>query len=599
MTDPVASVATPADRGAQPGRGGRGSGRRKRAAAYGRKSRKDESAVEAQLDQCARRAETDGWVIPDAPGFRFADDNVSGRKLDRPGINALLTVIQSGRAPFERLYIREVDRLARADDPRFTQWFEYECKRHGVEVCYVKDETHVDYEDESQATQATATFLTRTVKVLTAKQELQLIGRRIREGTRRTLINGFLPGSHRPYATERWLADKKTRAYMQPYPEQGILRLAGHAVRLKWVPALLPYVRFIFTAVERGDALQVVARELDRQGAPPPAGRDSWTARDVRRIASERLYIGDLHYGAVTRRDEPAQEADPRLIETHDPILVRGFMPDPPILPAQFEAVQRRLAKNRDLHERQMASKPEYILSGILRCAACGTKLHGHTAPAGRRSEARRYYVHPRSRTAGQGDCVYAHRYLPAEPLETSADTVVRGLLRGDHLQRAAKRELTRLLGTVLTTSHTEEIATITKQITDAAAAAQQAAANAAAATSEEARDIHNGTVNTLANQLSDLRRRLASQQAREAQLRNAESVLPEAARRARVLRQVLDVASPEDRTRIWRAVIARVDVDHGSHHARVHVRVPPLFVAVETRESASAVEAVEAARAS
>ena len=151
----------------------------------------------------------------------------------------------------------------------------------------------------------------------------------------------------------------------------------------------------------------------------------------------------------------------------------------------------------------------------------------------------------------------------------------------------------------MLTTSHAEEIATITRQIADAATSAQQAAANAAAATSEEAREIHNGTVNTLANQLSDLRRRLASQQAREAQLRTAESVLPEAARRARVLRQVLDVASPEDRTRIWRAVIARADVDYKSRRARLHVRVPPRHVAIDAPEPEGGDEGVEPARAS
>lgn len=550
------------------------------AAAYGRKSRKDEDAVEAQLDQCARRAAEDGWILHNRPEFRYGDDAISGRVLKRPGIDALLAVVQSGRAPFRRLYIREIDRLARADDPRFASWFEYECKRHGVEVVYVKEHKHVDYADPAASHDVAASYITRAVTAVGARDELARITRRVREGTRRGILDGFPTGRYKPYATERWLVDRYTRAYVERYPDAGVIRRAGHRPQLQWVPALLPYVRFVFDALERGDSQAEVARALAAQGAPPPGVKGYWEAADVRRIARDPVYVGDYHYGFDTRpNDAPVeasrgQAAAQALVESTEPIYLRGFMADPPIRREQFAAVRRRLDDAKDVRRRRMASKPGYLLTGLLRCAACGRRLHGHTKPLS--SGGARHYRHGPPQGAAQAACAHDNRYFPAAVLEAPVDALVGRLVQGDALQRAALAELARLLGAVVTTSHVEAIRAAEADLAKTQASAAQAADNAAAAPTEDARAILMQTVTRLAAQLSAGRERLVGLRAREAQLRGAEALLPEATRRARLLRQVLAGATPVDRRRVWEALVAGVVLDPATQALEVFVRVTP-----------------------
>ena len=68
-----------------------------------------EDSITDQQRWCREAAAKDGASI--APELEFQDAAVSGTKLDREGLNALLQAAEQGR--FQRLYFYSVSRLAR------------------------------------------------------------------------------------------------------------------------------------------------------------------------------------------------------------------------------------------------------------------------------------------------------------------------------------------------------------------------------------------------------------------------------------------------------------------------------------------------------
>ena len=119
--------------------------------------------------------------------------------------------MESGEAPFKRLYVRERGRLARAFDPRFIYWFEYACKLNGIQVCYSVDKQHVDYSDAFDHSEVVASFVTSAVENVNTHNELRSIRARTRYGTRTHVTKAFFVGARAPYGTERWLVQKSHR----------------------------------------------------------------------------------------------------------------------------------------------------------------------------------------------------------------------------------------------------------------------------------------------------------------------------------------------------------------------------------------------------
>src|SRR5438045_2479882 len=67
----------------------------------------------------------------------YADEGRSGLHLDsRPGLQALLTDVQSGRADYSAILVYDVSRWGRFQDVDEGAYYEHVCKRAGVRVVY-------------------------------------------------------------------------------------------------------------------------------------------------------------------------------------------------------------------------------------------------------------------------------------------------------------------------------------------------------------------------------------------------------------------------------------------------------------------------------
>ena len=539
------------------------------AGSYGRRSNPNEEAVGNQHAMNAQRATVDGWRIPDQPGFRFGDDAVSGEKTARAGLDALMALVQSGQAPFRRLYVRERGRLARAFDPRFIFWFEYTLKLHGIQVCYSADKTHVDYSDSHDHSEVISTFVTSAVENVNTHNELRAIRARTRYGTRTHVTKSYYVGARAPYGTERWLVQKATGTFLERIPDFGTIRRAGCGYRLRWCAADVPGIRRIYDDLEEGWSVRQVAERLTAAGVQAP-GAGGWTAQAVWTIARNPLYKGDYYFGR-TKHTEPPVEATEANLMAAGAIYVREFLPDPPVSATQWDVVQRILEGQQELAQKRRASRPEYLLTGMVRCAGCGARLHGHTGPRSR--DGLRMYRHEPPRRKGASECAHANRYLRAQPLEDAALEVTQRCLDDDVLTRLAQQELERKAGELESTSRADEIATARKNVARLERAAAAGSRRELEAETAAEREVYAATVREVSAELAAGRTRLAALESAEASLAAAAERLPKISERVVELRAVLAGNTPEERKRVVAALLDGIIVDFGEGRVEIRVR--------------------------
>ena len=321
------------------------------AAMYGRTALHQEESSSAidegcglprQWATCRAQATADGFTIPDGPDFTFCDDGVSGLEDKRAELSRLLLVVRSGDASFSRIYVSDESRITRHVDPRFLQWFVFECRTFGIEVCFATGPRSTS--PDGAPTDAVGGWLVSVVMTQFAlREERCKMQRRIRVGVRRRITRGFHVGCSHPYGTERWLTNTETRVPVQRLLDVGRTSRAGHAVSLQWTRELLPAITCLFEALAAGTTAEAVARLLDANGFASPSPRHRWSGAAVRRIARNPIYMGDYIHGRTGASAQVVVDAAVASDRDTAPIRVTGFMQDPRITPELFATVQRML----------------------------------------------------------------------------------------------------------------------------------------------------------------------------------------------------------------------------------------------------------------
>lgn len=569
----------------------------KRAATYGRKSDPNDEAVRVQWETCRQRAKEDGYDVPALPAFEFGDDFTSGRTTSRQDLDRLLEIVRSRRAPFDRLYVRDIDRLTRADDPRFLGWFCYECKRFGVMVCFTSDKEHVNYDEGGTEVQADA--IMKQVKAIGASEDLRQMKKRLRIAVRGRFLKGFHVGSSHPYGTERWLATKSDRTPVERMPERGGIKRPGHAIILRWDESKLPAIRFIFESIARGESARGVARALDQRHFPTPRQGGRWTATQVTRLARNPVYKGDYIF-ARGRADEqapvPASEAK---YDAFEPIYIPNYMPSPPISAELFARVQKILDGNADRQHRRMSSRPEFLLTGLFRCAACDQAIHGFTH-RGNKGGRYRMYRHGPIRTkaaeseaglpahARRAQCAFANRYVRAESLEESILTLVRTLLRDQHLLRLAQEQLGALRGerhgnrSGEISAREKEMSEVKAQLKEAVRLHQVASAKG----NEILASMHEESAAELSARLKSLSEALDSLREEDARFQRVEQQLPAIRTSLTALSELFENGTVEPK-QMLRVLLEKIELDLGGGVARARFLIPATGFEVPRIEAA------------
>jgi site-specific DNA recombinase len=156
-------------------------------------------------------------------------------------------------------------------------------------------------------------------------------------------------------------------------------------------------VRWIFrTYGESGVSLRWLRYELNRRGVPSPTGRAWWAPNTLRGLLRRREYVGDYDWGeehhggyhglegrrvkvtagkkvlnskgTAPKRTRLRPEDFVIVENTHEALIDRAL----------WEKVQAKLARNAK-HTTPYTNGGDWVLTGLLVCAHCGSSMVGHT----------------------------------------------------------------------------------------------------------------------------------------------------------------------------------------------------------------------------
>ena len=544
-----------------------------RAASYARRSAVKEEGIILQHDTNAGRAQTDGYEIP--PDVRWSDDGVSGTSTQRGGLDSLLKLISSGRATFTRLYVRERDRLARTEDPRFATYLEYHCKIHGVQICYSLDKEHPAYDGADP--QFAAQYVMASMQTVQAHQELRTIRQRTTRGTRDGLKKGkYVAGGPAPFGYNKWLVDDATKAFVQAVADGQRLRMAGHHFRLRIDPTERVVVEQIFAGIRALKTYAEIARELHDAGAPR-CGANEWSGNAVRKIARNPLHMGDYVSGRLRYRGQatvPAAEIDPEQ-PTGRPVRLARFIEDPIVSTEIWESVQQIMDARIASESMRKASTARYLLTGLVRCASCGDAMVGHRQGErkGRRVHSYRHNQQLRAAQRAQPQCPHVDRYLRAEPLEAAALAAMHQVLSSDEAEQLVSAELLQLRESAGAAHHAAALEQAEAALLVARRAAKAANVRAAHAVTPEERTIHDETMRELAAESQKLVGRVDALRAEAGRLAEVEARLPRMQERRGALSDAVERGTAEERKRAVATVVLSLRVDFIANTVELRVR--------------------------
>ena len=307
-----------------------------------------EASIEDQVRQCRARIEQEQWQLGDV----YSDHAISGATTLRPGYQKLLEDVRAGR--FEVLVAEALDRLSR-DQENIAGLYK-QLGFAGVRLVTLSEgeisELHVGLKGTMNAL-----FL----KDLAHKTRRGLEGR-VRQGkSGGGLCFGYNVVRQVDASGEALHGERRINE--------------GEA----------PIVRRIFEEFAKGRSPRAIAQSLNKEGIAGPGGR-SWGPSTIygnwRRgtgILNNELYFGRLVWNRQNFIKDPATGRRQARLNPESKWIAEEVphlrIVDDPVWEAvkerQRDSRHRVITEDKGIRS-ERARRPNYLLSGLLKCGACG-----------------------------------------------------------------------------------------------------------------------------------------------------------------------------------------------------------------------------------
>jgi DNA invertase Pin-like site-specific DNA recombinase len=490
----------------------------KRCAVYTRKStsaglEQDFNSLDAQREACVGYIQRQqGWKLIDE---HYDDGGFTGANIERPAFQRLLADIEAGKVDVVVVY--KVDRLSRSllDFAKVMERF----SAAGASFVSVT---------QNFSTADAMGRLTLNMLMSFAEFEREMIAERTRDK---------IAGARRK---GKWTGGPVPLGYS----------VENKKLVVDEMEAVL--VREIFTLyLEHRSALAVARllkerqRSTKRHRAANGSLREArtWTKGDVLRVLKNPVYAGYMASGGEMHEAE------------HTPLIEREVF-------ARARALLEAATKTTKANGRN----PEYILRSVLRCACCGSAFTPASTTKGRTTH--RYYRCVKRDKEGKEACPSSP--LPATAIEAyvlerlkeaTADGSLAADVTAGAKDRAAARRRDLLTERQKLPSEIVTLSAEGKRLVETIADVNGAA-----------RRLLDERLQEVSDQLGRCEARLA---AAEHELANLDAMEIEATWVARCLTEfdsVWDVLTPENRGRLLRAVVQRVEVNEPANQVSVFI---------------------------
>ncbi|WP_316189014.1 recombinase family protein [Bradyrhizobium sp. SZCCHNS1054] len=130
----------------------------------------------------------------------YSDMGRSGLRLaGRDGLKRLLEDVERGRTQFDCILVYDVSRWGRFQDVDESAYYEFICKRAGIQIHYCGD----DFENDGTL----ASVVLKNIKRVAAADYSVQLSKKVFLGQSRTVSQGYWRGASAPYGMRRWLVD--------------------------------------------------------------------------------------------------------------------------------------------------------------------------------------------------------------------------------------------------------------------------------------------------------------------------------------------------------------------------------------------------------
>ena len=384
----------------------------KRVAIYARYSTELQSptSIAEQVALCRAHAERHGWTVAEV----FEDRALSGGDVyHRPGYQQLMAAALSPAHPFDVVLVEDLSRLTREIGESDTLY--RRLRLRSVDLVGVTDGVDTSRRGASTHIALKGVMNALYLEDLAEKTHRGLVGRLERGLSAGGRIFGYrtvsVPGETRGSkvtTSARFEIDEREAAI----------------------------VRQIFRAYTDGKSMKAIVHRLNFEGVPFPAkdtkrgpARRGWAVSTIHVMLGNEKYAGVWIWNKTRFLKDP-DSGRRRPIARPPEEWIRHDRPELRIIePDLWRAVQDRLAVIRAtlkvergrLRGRSSAAYSPRLLSGLVRCGACGARMVGQTFLRKKNAKVYRYSSYRCGFAAAKGPAVCAHgRGYRADRLEAA-----------------------------------------------------------------------------------------------------------------------------------------------------------------------------------
>ena len=370
-------------------------------AIYARKSKEDRSqeALNVQVEVCQK-------MIDANPEFLelktvYQEDDASGKDIaGREAFKKMLEEAEEGT--IRVILVSKWDRLARSAQDAIT--LRNDLPKKGVLIITIEDTGQQD------------AVSTLNRDIMSAISQFYL--HKISEDTKSVLIAKALKGQS--------AGGRANFGYEYYKNEQG-------EIRLRQDPLEAPIVKEIFDKFNFGSSYQDIIDDFKKRNIMTRDG-NQFTRSTIHDILRNVKYSGVYRYNRQDRKPSAISA------KHFDEVWVEGGIEDPIITKEAFELTQSLLKQATG-----QKKTSDYLLTGIMECAKCGTPMVGSSQSRGKGKPRVKYYICPNHSKNTEIDC--SNKGIAAEKIETVVEDavlkVVKAFVKSKHFDNAKIATLT------------------------------------------------------------------------------------------------------------------------------------------------------------
>ena len=216
----------------------------------------------------------------------YADDGKSGLVIGgRAALQKMIADVETGAAEFNVILVYDVTRWGRFQDADESAYYEYLCKRAGIQVAYCAEQFENDGSPVST--------IVKGVKRAMAGEYSRELSVKVFAGQCRLIELGFRQGGAAGFGLRRMLVDQSgtikgelKRGEHKSLQTDRVILMPGPDEEVAWVGKMYRWL------IEEDLSFREIADRLNEEGVATDLDR-AWTPSSVRTVLTNEKYIGN------------------------------------------------------------------------------------------------------------------------------------------------------------------------------------------------------------------------------------------------------------------------------------------------------------------